>query len=45
MNTKELTEELDLIIEKLKLKLIYYQIENDRLKKRLSELKQFVKEK
>ena len=44
MTTKELLDELDSVIEKLKLKIIYYQIENEKLKKRISELKKFVKE-
>jgi chaperonin cofactor prefoldin len=45
MNDKELFIELDDIVEKLKMRIIYYQTENKNLKKRIEELKKFVKEK
>jgi cell division septum initiation protein DivIVA len=44
MNTKELLDELDSVIQKLKIKIVYYQVENEKLKKRITELKKFVKE-
>jgi len=44
MNTKELLDELDSVIQKLKIKIVYYQVENEKLKKRIIELKKFVKE-
>ena len=45
MKDKELFEELDYIVEKLKMRIIYYQTENKQLKKRIEELKKYVKEK
>ena len=44
-NTSNIIEELDDIIFKLKLRLIYYQTENKKLKKRIEELKKCVREK
>jgi chaperonin cofactor prefoldin len=44
-NTSSIIEELDDIIFKLKLRLIYYQTENKKLKKRIEELKKCVREK
>jgi len=43
MNTDELVEELNEIINKLKMRMIYYQTENANLKKKISELKKFVR--
>tara|TARA_R100000655_G_scaffold100269_1_gene144632 strand:+ start:420 stop:557 length:138 start_codon:yes stop_codon:yes gene_type:complete len=43
MNTDELVEELNEIIKKLKMRLIYYQTENASLKKKISELKKYVR--
>ena len=45
MTDKELFVELDDIVEKLKMRVIYYQTENKELKRRIEELKKFVKEK
>jgi len=45
MTDKELFIELDDIVEKLKMRVIYYQTENHQLKRRIEELKKFVKEK
>ena len=45
MTDKELFIELDDIVEKLKMRVIYYQTENKELKRRIEELKKFVKEK
>ena len=45
METKELLDELDSIIQKLKIKIVFYQVENEKLKKRIMELKKFVKDK
>lgn len=45
MNVEKILEELDDVIEKLKIKIIYYQTENTNLRKRINELKKFVKEK
>ena len=45
MTDKDLFEELDDIVSKLKMRIIYYQTENKELKKRIEELKKFVKEK
>tara|TARA_R110002012_G_scaffold64306_1_gene169009 strand:+ start:72 stop:212 length:141 start_codon:yes stop_codon:yes gene_type:complete len=39
----DLIKELDDVIYKLKLKIIYYQTENKDLKMRLKELKEYVK--
>ena len=45
MTDKELFIELDDIVEKLKMRVIYYQTENKELKRRIEELKKFVKQK
>ncbi len=45
MNDKDLFIELDDVVKKLKMRIIYYQTENKQLKKRIEELKKFVKEK
>ena len=45
MNDKDLFIELDDVVEKLKMRIIYYQTENKQLKKRIEELKKYVKEK
>jgi len=42
MNIKNILTELDEVIEKLKLKIIYLQTENTELKQRLIKLKQYV---
>ena len=39
MTTKQLLDELDFVIQKIKMRLTYYQVENEKLKKRLRELK------
>lgn len=44
MTDLELFSELDDIISKLKIRIIYYQTENKELKKRIAELKKYVKE-
>jgi chaperonin cofactor prefoldin len=44
MKDKDLLEELDDIVSKLKIRIIYYQTENRDLKKRIEELKKYVKE-
>ena len=45
MKDKSLFEELDDVVEKLKMRIIYYQTENKLLRKRIEELKKYVKEK
>ena len=45
MKDKSLLEELDDVVEKLKMRIIYYQTENKLLRKRIEELKKYVKEK
>lgn len=45
MSVDELIEELDNVIQNVKMKLMYYQTENIELRKRLKELKKFVKDK
>ena len=45
MKTEDLLLELDDVISKLKMRIIYYQTENKELKKRIEELKKYVKEK
>jgi len=42
MNINNILTELDEVIEKLKLKIIYLQSENTELKQRLIKLKQYV---
>ena len=44
MNDKSLFEELDDIVRKLKMRIIFYQTENRELKRRIEELKKMVKE-
>ena len=44
MKDKELFEELDDIVKKLKMRIIFYQSENKELKRRIEELKKLVKE-
>jgi len=44
MNDLEILRELDDVIIKLKQRIIYYQTENKDLKKRIAELKKYVKE-
>ena len=43
MKDSELLQELDEIVSKLKIRIIYYQTENADLKKRIAELKKYVK--
>lgn len=43
MKDDELFEELDDIVSKLKMRIIFYQTENRELKKRIEELKKYVK--
>jgi chaperonin cofactor prefoldin len=45
MNDKDLLQELDDIVSKLKMRIIFYQTENKELKTRIEELKKYVKEK
>jgi len=42
MNINSIMLELDEVIEKLKLKIIFYETENKRLRKKIIELKQYV---
>ena len=44
MNDFDLLTELDDIVSKLKIRIIYYQTENKELKKRIAELKKYVKD-
>ncbi len=44
MTDTELITELDDIISKLKMRIIFYQTENKQLKERIAELKKYVKE-
>jgi len=45
MNSEELLKELDDLIKRLKMRIIYLETENEKFKKRIVELKKFVKEK
>tara|TARA_R100000654_G_scaffold65326_1_gene93194 strand:+ start:9 stop:146 length:138 start_codon:yes stop_codon:yes gene_type:complete len=45
MTDKQLLSDLDDIVSKLKQRIIYYQTETKELKKRIEELKKYVKEK
>jgi len=45
MNVEKILEEFDEVVEKLKIKIIYYQSENTNLRNRINELKKYVKEK
>lgn len=45
MNSEELLKELDDLIRRLKMRIIYLETENEKFKKRIVELKKFVKEK
>lgn len=45
MKTEELLKEFDDTIQKLKLRIMFYQTENQDLKKRIAELKKYVKDK
>lgn len=44
MKTEEILKEFDDLVNKLKLRIIFYQTENFELKKRIAELKRYVKE-
>ena len=43
MNIKSIITELDEIIDKLKVRIIYLQSENKDLKKKVNELKEYIK--
>jgi len=43
MNIKSIISELDDIIDKLKVRIIYLQSENKDLKKKVNELKEYIK--
>ena len=45
MNSEEILKELDDLIRRLKMRIIYLETENEKFKKRIIELKKFVKEK
>ena len=45
MKTSDLLLELDDVIFKLKMRILYYQTENKELRKKIEELKKYVKEK
>ena len=45
MKTSDLLLELDDVIFKLKMRVLYYQTENKQLRKKIEELKKYVKEK
>jgi len=45
MKTKDLISDFDEIVIKLKMRILYLETENSELKKRIIELKKFVKEK
>lgn len=45
MRSEEILQELDDVVLKLKMKLMYYESENKELRKRINELKKYVKEK
>jgi len=45
MNSEEILRELDDLIRRLKMRIIYLETENEKFKKRIVELKKFVKEK
>tara|TARA_R110000850_G_scaffold31284_1_gene86151 strand:- start:1133 stop:1270 length:138 start_codon:yes stop_codon:yes gene_type:complete len=45
MNSEEILKELDDLIRRLKMRIIYLETENEKFKKRIVELKKFVKEK
>ena len=45
MNSEQLLQELDDLIKRLKMRIIYLETENEKFKKRIVELKKFVKEK
>tara|TARA_R110000823_G_scaffold260813_1_gene381539 strand:- start:121 stop:258 length:138 start_codon:yes stop_codon:yes gene_type:complete len=45
MNSEEILQELDDLIRRLKMRIIYLETENEKFKKRIVELKKFVKEK
>ena len=45
MKTSDLLLELDDVIFKLKMRILYYQTENKELRKKIEELKKYVKDK
>ena len=45
MKTEEIIEELNEVISKLKIRIIYYQTENEKLKKTIKEMKKYIKQK
>jgi len=45
MKTDDIIRDFDDVVMKLKMRLLFYQTENGELRKRIAELKKFVKEK
>ena len=45
MKSDEILKDLEELVQRLRLRLMYLQTENEKLKKRIVELKKFVKEK
>jgi len=45
MKSDEIIVEIEDLFEKIKMKLLYFETENIKLKKRIQELKKYVKEK
>ena len=45
MNVEELIEELETVVANIKMKIMYYQTENKELRRKIVELKKYVKEK
>ncbi len=45
MKVEELIEELDTVVANIKMKIMYYQTENKELRRKIVELKKYVKEK
>ena len=45
MKSDEIIVDLDDLVKKLKMRITFYETENEKLKKRIKELKKFVKEK
>ena len=43
MKTESLLDELDEVINKLKMRILFYQTENRELRRRIEELKKYVK--
>jgi len=45
MKVEELIEELDTVVANIKMKIMFYQTENKELRRKIVELKKYVKEK